>query len=229
MDLTQATHPFQFETQVNLVKLTGRQAKNLQELITYLKEASPSVIYYHTHHFLKQHQFLSPEPPNDFAFWVTNVLQEDRLGEKLAAIDTVRFGSIHELGKKIVDLIEQYLESRGSDRKAPEGEEFHFRESIGFILSTPYQAHDLESFAEGVKKVSAHSLYHHIFEARLRLEKGQNDFSKWLTDELGEKQLAKSIARLDPYTHTSEGLRERMLELVVTRIQELTAGESHAS
>ena len=38
-----------------------------------------------------QHQYLSPEPPNDFAYWVSNVLQEDRLGEQLAAIDLIQF------------------------------------------------------------------------------------------------------------------------------------------
>lgn len=224
-----AAHPFQFITQVNLVKLTGRQARNLPELLSYLKESSHSTIYYHTHHFLKQHQFLSPEPPNDFAYWVANVLQEDRLGEQLAAIDTIRFGSIHELGQKIIDLIERYIKSRESHRNAPEGEEFHFRESIGFVLPTPYHATDLESFASCVKKVSVHSLYHHIFEARLRLEKGQNDFSNWLTNELSEKQLAKLIAKLDPYTHTFEGLREKILELVDNRMRELKGEASDAS
>lgn len=226
---TQAAHSFRFVTQVNLVKLTGRQAKNLQDLLDYLKEASPSVVYYHTHHFLKQHQFLSPEPPNDFAFWVINVLQEDLLGEQLAAIDTVKFSSIRELGQKIIELIERYLNSRGSSRTAPEGEEFHFRESIGFMLPTPYEAHNLESFAACVKKVSVHSLYHHIFEARLRLEKGQNDFSNWLTNELDEKGLAKAVSKLDPYTHTLEGLRERIIELVENRIHELNGGVPHAS
>jgi hypothetical protein len=221
MTLVQATHPFQFVTETNLVQLTGWRATNLQELLTHLKVASPSVIYYHTHHFLKQHQFLSPEPANDFAYWITNVLQEDRLGEKLAAIDTVRFGSIQELGQKIIDLIEHHLASRVSQRTAPEGEEFHFRKSVGFIFPIPYQAHDLETFATCIKKVGAHSIYHHIFEARMRLEKGENDFSNWLTSELGERDLAKAISRLDPYTQTSEGLKDRIIDLVEIRIKKL--------
>lgn len=227
--LPQATHPFQFVTQVNLVELTGCKAKNLLELLAYLKEASPSVIYYHTHHFLKQHQFLSPEPPNDFAFWVTNVLQEDRLGEKLAAIDTVQFRSIQALGQKIIDVIETHIEAGESQRSVPDGEEFHFRKSIGFILPTSYQANNLEEFYECLKKISIHSIYHHIFESRLRLEKGQNDFSNWLTNELGEMDLAKSIARLDPYTQTFEGLRERLIDLVDMRIRESGGETSHAS
>jgi hypothetical protein len=221
MTHVQANHPFQFVTEVNLVQLTGWRATNLQELLAHLKEASPSVIYYHTHHFLKQHQFLSPEPANDFAYWVTNVLQEDHLGEKLAAIDTVRFSSIRELGQKIVDLIEKYVATHSSQRVAPEGEEFHFRKSIGFVLPTPYQARDLKTFVDCIKKVGAHSIYHHIFEARMRLDKGQNDFSNWLITELDERELAKSISRLDPYTQTSDGLRDKIIELMESRINEL--------
>jgi hypothetical protein len=126
-------------------------------------------------------------------------------------------------------VIEQYVESGGFQRNAPEGEEFHFRKSIGFILPTSYQAKNLAEFAGCLKKISAHSIYHHIFESRMRLEKGQNDFSNWLTSELGEMDLAKSISRLDPYTQTSEGLRERIVDLVETRIRESEGETPHAS
>ena len=91
MTLRRAQNPFRFSTQVNLIELTEWQAHDLTELLTYLRRAPGSMFYFHTHHFLKQHQFLSPEPPNDFAYWVTHVLQEDKLGEQLAAIDSVRF------------------------------------------------------------------------------------------------------------------------------------------
>src|SRR6266436_2765902 len=89
--------PFRFSSSLDLTVLTHRRARDLAEMVGHLKEVSGAVIYYHTHHFLVQHQYLSPEPPNDFAYWVTNVLQEDRLGEQLAAIDTVRFSSLKSL------------------------------------------------------------------------------------------------------------------------------------
>src|SRR5258706_13976490 len=143
MTLKRTENPFRFVTQVNLIELTGWKAKNLDELVHYLKISTGSVIYHHTHHFLKQHQFLSPEPPNDFGYWVTNVLQEDTLGEQLAAIDTVPFSSIKSLGDKILTVIDHYIAKKKSTRVAPEGEEFHFRKSQGFVLPTPYLAHDL--------------------------------------------------------------------------------------
>jgi uncharacterized protein DUF5752 len=229
MNPAPAKDPFRFVTQTSLVELTGLRARDLYELLEHLKNVAGSVLYYHTHHFLKQHQFLSPEPPNDFAYWVTNVLQEDRLGEQLAAIDTVRFISLKSLREALVGTIDRYLAKGRSARVAPEGDEFHFMKARSFVLETPYTARTLEEFAEAIQKISVNSLYHHIFEARLRLERGTNDFSKWLETELGETALAKTIARLDPYTVTLESLRQKILRLVRVRLGERPAEVSRAS
>jgi len=43
-------------------------------------------------------------------------------------------------------------------------------------MPTPYQASTLEDFAQALKKVSIHSIYHHVFGIRRRLERG-NDFA----------------------------------------------------
>jgi len=66
-----ARSPFRFWTRLTLTKLTGKRAADAAELAEQLRAAPPSVVFHHTHHFLVQHQHLSPEPPNDFAFWVT--------------------------------------------------------------------------------------------------------------------------------------------------------------
>jgi hypothetical protein len=74
MSKDRAEQPFRFQTLWSMVELTGLFAHNLRELVAHLKTVPGSVIYYHTHHYLRQHQSLSPEPPNDFAYWTTNVL-----------------------------------------------------------------------------------------------------------------------------------------------------------
>jgi hypothetical protein len=219
MKLKRSEHPFRFVTQVSLVELTGLKARDLNELLQHLREAPGSIFYYHTHHFLKQHQFLSPEPPNDFAYWASNVLKEERLGEQLAAIDTVRYPSIRALAAKIIDVIEKYVAGAKTTRIAPEGEELHLMKSQSFLLPTPFVARDLAEFAEAVKKVSLHSLYHHIFQARMRLERESNDFSMWLETELEEKELARAITRLDPYTQTLDGLRWKIVYLAEERLR----------
>ena len=211
--LPRAKHSFRFFTHVDLTELTGLRARNLREMADILKAVPGSVIYHHTHRFLKQHQYLSPEPP------------PTRLAERLAAVDTVNFKTLRELREKIVAIIEDRMAKRKTAADAPEGMEFHFMKSVSFILPTPYQAGDLREFSEALRKVSVHSIYHHVFEARLRLEHGVNDFSRWLEEELGEMVLAVEIAQLDPYTCTLEGLRSRLITLAENRMIE--SAESH--
>jgi hypothetical protein len=209
--------PFHFFSSVNLTLVTNRRARDLAELLGHLREVPGAVIYHHTHHFLVQHQYLSPEPPNDFAYWVTTVLQEDELGEQLAAIDMIQFHSLLALRERLVAMIEAYLEARRDLRAAPPGEEFHFGEAATFVTPTGQTAHDLGEFAECMEHVGFGSLSFHFFDARLRLERGENDFSEWLRT-LGEDRLAAAIARLDPYTYTMDGLRREVVRLVRRRL-----------
>lgn len=219
MPLERAKRPFIFKSQLSLVELTGLKAADLSEFCFLLKTVPESSIYYHTHHFLQQHQFLTPEPPNDFAYWVANVLQEDIVGERLASIDTVQFDTLEDLRRALVGEIEAYLGKKPHLRRAPEGEEFHFMKSVLFALPTRYEASDLRQFLEGLKNVSISCLYNHIFEGRLRPPLGINDFSNWLKNALGEEELAGRIDRLDPYTFTMEGLRQRIVQLVEKRLE----------
>jgi len=215
-----ARDPFRFYTRLTLTRLTGRRAADLAEMVEHLRHASGSVIFHHTHHFLVQHQHLSPEPPNDFAFWVRNVLQEDQLGERLAAIDTVQIPSLGELRERTIAVIEDYLATRRELRTAPPGEEFHFMDAISFTLPTHHEASTLAEFAAGLREVGYATIAYHLFEARLRVGAEDNDFSRWLEGELDERDLAAAIRSLDPYTHTMEGLRQRLLRMIATRLEE---------
>lgn len=204
--------------------MTGLKARNIKELLSYIKTVPDSVIYRHTHHFLQQHQYLSPEPPNDFAYWVTAALNEIELGERLASINTCEFTTLGALRDKIAGTIANFLEKKkGLLREANDGQEFHFLKSISFILPTPYVVNSLEEFVTILKKVTIHSLYFHMFEARLRLGKITNDFSLWIETSLGEKELAKKIAKFDPYTYTMEGLRAKIIQFIETRLKEVAS------
>lgn len=217
--VSRANNPFRFVTQLSLVSLTGAYARDLKELVTVLKSAPLAVVYYHTHHFLKQHHYLSPEPPNDFAWWITNVLQEKTLGEQLLSIDTVQYTSLRALAENIIKVIENHLARYPVPRTAPPGEELYFMKSQSFFIPTPFVAYTLEEFLAALQKVSIFSLYHHMFEARIRLEKGANDFSNWLAQELGEKDLARAVARFDPYTQTLDDLRKKIIGLIQKRLK----------
>jgi len=219
-ELKKAIEPFRFYTRLNLAELTGVRAHNLKDLLEGIKTVSGSSIYHHTHRFLQQHLYLSPEPPNDFAYWTTSVLGEAKLGECLASIDTTQFSTIRGLREKIIETISEYVkkEPLAEKRFARRDEEFYFIKSISFILPTNYVVHDLREFADILKMITVDSIYFHIFEARLRLEKKTNDFSYWIETSLGEGELAKKIARLDPYTRTVDDLRKTLVQMVERHI-----------
>lgn len=218
--ITKDKEPFKFSTRLHLSELTGLRASNLTQMLTLLKTVPDSCIYHHTHRFLQQHQFFSPEPPNDFAYWTAEILNEVGLGEYLASIDIMRFSKIHDLRQAIILTIENYLKSnpRTGLKFAREGEEFHFIKSISFIIPTAHTAYNLADFAEIIKKITMDSIYFHIFEARLRLEKETNDFSNWIENSIGDKKLADELAALDPYTRTLEDLRRTILNIIRKRL-----------
>jgi len=219
-DLKRAKKPFRFSTRLHFSELTGLKAKDLSELLTYIKKVSGSCIYHHTHRFLQIHQYLSPEPPNDFAYWVTKVLGEDELAERLASIDIVEFSAIRKLREEIIKIIEGYLRENPLAKKkfASVGDEFHFIKSVSFVLPTRYVVYTLKEFAEVLRKITIDSIYFHIFEARLRLRKKTNDFSYWIEDSLKDKELADKISHIDPYTRTMADLREAIIKLIEERI-----------
>ncbi len=224
--IKKAKQPFLFYTRLNLQELTGRKARDLKGLLQGIKEVSGSVIYHHTHHFLQRHQFLSPEPPNDFAYWVTEVLGEHKLGEELASIDTVRFSTIRALREKLAATIEEHMRQMlasgsGQLRVSSQEEQFHFIKSLSFVFPTRYKARNLTEFTQVMKQITLNSIYFHVFEAKLRLEKGMNDFSCWIDTSCAEPGLAQKITRLDPYTHTLEGLRNKIINLVNDCINEV--------
>lgn len=215
-----AKEPFRFYTRLNLTELTGLKASSLTELLNIMKEAPDSSIYHHTHRFLQQHQYLSPEPPNDFAYWVTDIIGDEKLGEKLASIDTIQFITISDLRDKIITVIESHIKShpKSVQRFAMENEAFYFMKSVSFILPTQYTAVNLKEFAQIIKKVTVDSIYFHIFEARLRLGKRANDFSLWIELSVGDKELAARILKLDPYTYTLDDLRKTIVKMVEKKI-----------
>lgn len=211
MELT----PFEFKSRLILTELLGRKASTLPELTDGIRTVPLSSIYHHTHRFLQQHHFLSPEPPNDFAYWVTNMLNEEVAGEMLASIDIMQFVRLSDLRRRFLELLEGYLKSAKHKvgGRCPEGEEFHFMSSRIFVVPTGSVANNVPEFKEILRTISIHAIYFHMFEAKLRLEKGDNDFSIWLRS-IGKAKEAEQISHLDPYTFTLEGLRERLLKIV---------------
>jgi len=205
---------FRFLTRLYLVELLGRQARNIAGLLEGLRLVPESSVFYHTHRFLQQHLHLSPEPPNDFAFWVANAMGLEPLGERLASLDTVSFRTTRDLRDRCVEILEAYVRERNArSGDCPEGQEFHFMSCRTFIIPTSREARNLAEFRDVLETISVNSLCFHALDARLKLGSDEYDFSRWL-DAIGESELAREIARLDPYTITIEGLRKDLIARV---------------
>jgi hypothetical protein len=214
--MPKAKEPFHFHTRLTLTELTGVKANNIKELLEHIKEASDACIYHHTHHFLQQHLFLTPEPPNDFAYWIKEVLGKPELSEQLASIDIIDFVDIKTLRDTIVKKISDYLEHNPDEipQNVSRENTFHFMRSVSFVFPSKYIAKNVTEFLKIIKKISIDSIYFHIFESRLRLRHDTNDFANWFDFSLNDKQTAAELSKIDPYTYTLEELREKIIHII---------------
>ncbi len=215
-----ASAPFRFHTSFVLQEATGLRAATLPRLVKLLRQVPEACIYHHTHYFLLSHHYLTPEPTHDFAYWVTEVLGDEALGERLASIDILEFDSLEQIRRVLIKTIEDHLAQHPAARFrfVSEGEEFFFLKSVQVVMPTEETASSLSEFADALARVSLSSLYFHIFDARLRLGRSTNDFARWCEEQLGETTLAKELVALDPYAHSLETLRSMMIALVRQRL-----------
>jgi Family of unknown function (DUF5752) len=205
--------PFVFNTERRLVELCGIRALSLPQLLKALHEVPGSSIFYHTHHLYLEHHFEKPASYNQFALWVSDALQENRLGAQLGTIDLLKFTSVRQVREAFIERIQSHMIDAGRPtRECPAGDEFYFCRYKSFVMPTGIVARDVRDFIAKLPRVTNLSLYFHFFEARLRLERPTNDFSYWLLGR-GEEDLAIAVDHLNPYTMTLDELRQSILDL----------------
>lgn len=213
VQIKEACEPFVFYNTSLLVEITGKKAHHLKEFIEVLKTIDEASIFYHVHHSFREYNFAPGKYSNDFARWVADDLEENSLAEKLASINIADFTTLKDLRDKIVEIITRHLETSVEIRKATNGREFYFLRGVAIIKPTPYKALTLGQFTDCLQNIGMRSLYHHFFDARLRLEHKTNDFSNWIYKCLGRKELAKKIESLDPYFMTMDQLKQKIIDL----------------
>lgn len=208
-----SSEPFIFYTERRLVVLTGRRAKNIEELLHHIREVSGSCILYHTHNLYLLFALQPLRFYNHFANWISHALQEERLAERLAGIDLLSFTSISKIREAIIHTIADQVKSNADlKRECPPGDEFHFCESKSFIMPIGVSANDASELFANIARISNSSLHFHFFESRLRLERPTNDFSQWLKDR-GEEMLARRIEGLNAYAMRLDELRAEIVRV----------------
>jgi len=206
--------PFYFNTSEHLMRIGRERATTLAELLQALQTCPEDSIFQHTFRTLQEHHFIRQGFSNDFAHWSLSACHEPVLAEKLASVDVREFTAIEGLRHKMIEIVEDFLQKHPRSASRVANEPFYFCASDIVVLPTSFVANSLAGFLDGLKQVSVHSIHHHFIEARLRLHLMSNDFSQWLTEEIGLPRTADSIERIDIYTNTMEGVRQRIVRIV---------------
>ncbi|RJQ45462.1 MAG: hypothetical protein C4538_08525 [Nitrospiraceae bacterium] len=207
--------PFEFKQCISILKSTGKKAHNLRSLREVAASVSDESIFHHTYqYFLKGHIL---EYTNDFAHWAGEGLEERALAERLSNIDPYDFYNVSELRKELLGVMDDYLNNFPEPREAMAGDEFYFNETVTFTFPIGLVVKNLAEFLIAVKYVDTASLYYHFYEARIRL--GIDDFSAWIDQVLGKRELAAKIRGIDLFMHSVEGIREHILETIEDEVK----------
>ena len=206
--------PFYFNTSAHLLRITAQKATTLSEFLDGLRECSEDSIFQHTFRTLDEHHFISEGFSNDFAQWALSACNEPRLAEQLASVDIREFTAIADLRRRFLAIVEEFLGRSPVAGPRAADETFYFCASEVVVMPTDMVAGSLAEFAEGLRRVSLHSIHHHFIEARVRLKLMSNDFSLWLHEDAGLTETARALNRIDIYTATLEGVRQQLVRIV---------------
>ena len=213
-----AGSPFYFNSASHLLRIGREKATCLQELLDAIRTCPDTSIFQHTFQTLEEHHYIREGFSNDFAHWAFSACNEVGLAEKLSSIDVREFTSIPALRERLVHLIDTYLQTNPRAATRTAMEPFYLMAADLVVIPTPYVARNLEEFADGMRKVSIHSIYYHFIDARLRIKLNTNDFSAWLDQELELRQAADRLNQIDIYTSTLEGVRRSILHAIESEI-----------
>jgi Family of unknown function (DUF5752) len=210
--------PFYFNTSEHLLRIGRERAINLSELLEAVQTCPEDSVFQHTFRTLQDHHFIRQGFSNDFAHWSLSACNEPALAEQLASVDVREFTAIEGLRRRMIEIIDEFLENHPRSGSRPAYEPFYFCAADLVVLPTPFAPDTLKGFLDGLNQVSVHSIHHHFIEARLRLHRMSNDFSNWLEQEVGLTEAADAIERIDIYTNTLEGVRLQIARIVAQAI-----------
>lgn len=205
--------PFKFYECLALTRLTGKKASDVIDLLEIIGQISPESIFHHMHQYFLRRHVIAPEFSNDFAVWIAESLGERSLAEGVANLNPYEFDDIEDARKELIRIISEHLKNYPPPRPALPGKEFFFTEGVTFLIPTGLEAIDLKEFGQRIKEIDGTSIYFHFYEARLRLGKHGDDFSRFF-EGLGRKDLADKIKAMDPYMYSTEVLRNKISSLV---------------
>ncbi len=210
--MNRAGQPFEFVAASYLVRIRRERARTLGDLGRFLRTCSDESIFYHTFQSLETHHYSAFS--SDFAQWVLAACNEAALAERLATVDVRGVTSLEELRGALAGALEEHIQASPASAERPAFEPFHFCEAAEVTVPLETRAWTLGELAEGIRRLSLHTLSYHLITSRLRLKLQTNDFSHWIQHSLGRPDLAAKVNNVDFYTNTLEGVRDEVADLL---------------
>ena len=209
-----AEQPFRFHTASYLTRVGNQKATCLTELCDGIRNCSDASIFYHTYHSLSRLHYLTEGFSNDFAQWALAACNRPGLAEELAAIDIREYVNLAALRGDLCRIVSTYCLNHPREGEHTAFEPFYFLEGVGVAIPLGIEAKTLEEFRRAMERLSHASFHYHFIASRLRLQLRTNDFSLWLTKMFGLEALARSVNRIDIYTHTLESAQKVLATLI---------------
>ncbi|HXN23375.1 MAG TPA: DUF5752 family protein [Candidatus Dormibacteraeota bacterium] len=213
-----AKAPFHFATASYLVRIGNQVACDLLELQQGIADCSDASIFHHTFQSLGRHHFLTEGFSNDFAQWVLASCNRPALAEQLASLDIRDYVSLADLRGDLGRLLRDYCQANPREAQQTGFEPFYFAESLEEEAPLGIEAWTLAEFYEALKHLPHGSMQFHFVTSRLRLHLRTNDFSVWISRELGLRDLARRIDQIDVYTNTLDSACIKITRLIESEL-----------
>lgn len=204
---------FRFMACSEIQEILGKQAEDERTLAELLEEVPLDSVYFHTHSYFLRHRFIERMYPNDFAEWVGRQVRDHVLAERLSVVDPFDFRSLDILREELISIIDDHLSRMATVPRAGLGMPFYFNRSRILEVPTGLEVRTLREFRDAMSEVDVSAIYFHVFEAHLRLQREENDFSAWIREGLKLPDLADQMKALNPYMGSLERVRSSLLNL----------------
>jgi hypothetical protein len=207
----QAKEAFHFVGCAELQQTLGDRADDEKRLLELLERVPPDSVYYHTHSYFLRRRYIPTPYTNDFADWAALEVRDQVLAEKLAVVDPYEFEGLEPLRDELISIIDEHLSGVTIVPRVVFGEPFYFKQSRIVPIDTGLVVSSLKEFRDALAEVDVSAIYFHLFEARMRLNHKEGDFSVWCRDALQWPALAAGLATVNPYLGSLERVRSRLL------------------
>ncbi len=202
--------PFVFQGAYYPKLYSKLKANNLAQLADGISKADKFSIFYHIFHPIFSSHLVAEDLPNDFAVWIDQSLGLRELAEKVADIPGGEPRSAEDVRRELLSIINSYKTVREGLR------EFVFVSCYPITYDTGKKASTLAEFLDTLATVDARSVVWHFVSKRILGMSSRNDFSSWIEENFGLKDVASKLSSIDPQTYTDE---EKLRQDIVSTLE----------